>query len=114
MKILKVSICLLLLWAAGACGRTDTAQSEAETEEAAPQNLVYGIDADAYRLETGEVGSGETLGKILGGYGISAQEVDLLDRKAREIWTFWPTRSPQPNTSSSDFTAATRCRSART
>ena len=86
MKILKVSICLLLLWAAGACGRTDTAQSEAETEEAAPQNLVYGIDADAYRLETGEVGSGETLGKILGGYGISAQEVDLLDRKAREIF----------------------------
>lgn len=32
-------------------------------EEAAPQNIVYGINADDYRTETGEVGSGETLGK---------------------------------------------------
>ena len=47
MKILKTAICLLLLWAAGACGRTDTAENETGGEEEAPRNLVYGIDADA-------------------------------------------------------------------
>ena len=68
MRSFKLPICALLLVAAGACDRT-TQQAAAEKEEAAPQNIVYGINADNYRTETGEVGSGETLGKILNGYG---------------------------------------------
>lgn len=98
MKILKTAICLLLLWAAGACGRTDTAENETGGEEEAPRNLIYGIDADAYRLETGEVGSGETLGKILGGYGVSAQTIDRLDRDAKEIFPLRNIRAGHPYT----------------
>lgn len=75
MRSFKLPICALLLVAAGACDRT-TQQAAAEKEEAAPQNIVYGINADNYRTETGEVGSGETLGKILNGYGVSALTVD--------------------------------------
>ena len=64
MKSLRLPICALLLVAAGACSRTQ--QQETAGEEAAEQhNIVYGINADNYRTETGEVGSGETLGKIL-------------------------------------------------
>ena len=70
MKSLRLPICALLLVAAGACSRTQ--QQETAGEEAAEQhNIVYGINADNYRTETGEVGSGETLGKILNGFGVS-------------------------------------------
>ena len=85
MRSFKLPICALLLVAAGACDRT-TQQAAAEKEEAAPQNIVYGINADNYRTETGEVGSGETLGKILNGYGVSALTVDRLDKASKEIF----------------------------
>ena len=85
MRSFKLPICALLLVAAGACNRT-TQQAAAEKEEAAPQNIVYGINADDYRTETGEVGSGETLGKILNGYGASALTVDRLDKASKEIF----------------------------
>ena len=85
MRSFKLPICALLLVAAGACNRT-TQQAAAEKEEAAPQNIVYGINADDYRTETGEVGSGETLGKILNGYGVSALTVDRLDKASKEIF----------------------------
>ena len=45
MRSFKLPICALLLVAAGACDRT-TQQAAAEKEEAAPQNIVYGINAD--------------------------------------------------------------------
>ena len=85
MRSFKLPICALLLVAAGACDRT-TQQAAAEKEEAAPQNIVYGINADNYRTETGEVGSGETLGKILNGYGVSALTIDRLDKASKEIF----------------------------
>ena len=62
MKTLRIYLAALLALTAGACGRT---ASDAETQ----RNIVYGIDADAYRLETGEIGKGETLSKILNNYG---------------------------------------------
>lgn len=79
MRSFKLPICALLLVAAGACDRT-TQQAAAEKEEAAPQNIVYGINADNYRTETGEVGSGETLGenpervRRFGPYGRQARQ----------------------------------------
>ena len=51
MKTLRIYLAALLALTAGACGRT---ASDAETQ----RNIVYGIDADAYRLETGEIGKG--------------------------------------------------------
>ena len=85
MKKWKIAIYALLLAAAGACGGPNGEPAQTE-EQSAPRNLLYGIDADDYRTETGEVGAGETLGKILGGYGVSAATVDRLDRAAREVF----------------------------
>ncbi len=128
MKSLRLPICALLLVAAGACSRTQ--QQETAGEEAAEQhNIVYGINADDYRTETGEVGSGETLGKILNGFGVSALAVDRLDKASKEVfplrniragtstrplstrirsmprtWIIWFTNATSPNTWSSDST----------
>lgn len=87
MKIpgIKPALAVLLLLTAG-CGRSNRTAAEETAEEAAPKNLVYGIDADDYRLETGQVAPGETLGGILGRYGVSAQTIDRLDRAAREVF----------------------------
>ena len=85
MKSLRLPICTLLLVAAGACSRTQ--QQETAGEEAAEQhNIVYGINADNYRTETGEVGSGETLGKILNGFGVSPLTIDRLDKASKDIF----------------------------
>lgn len=84
MRITRPIICALLLLAAGACGRHPSADAGEERE--APRNLIYGIDADAYRIETGEVAAGETVGRILNRYGVTAAEIDRLDRAAREIF----------------------------
>ena len=85
MKTLRFYLLALLL-TAGACTRTPQ-------EEEAPRNLVYGIDADAYRLETGEVGKGETMSQILTRYGITVRQIDRLDREAKSVF---PLRNIRP------------------
>ena len=84
MKNLKTLLCALLLVGATACGRQSVNTGEAEPE--APENLLYGINVDDYRTETGEVGNGETMGGILNRYGISALVVDRLDKASREVF----------------------------
>ena len=102
MGYLRITICALLLAAAGACGRNGSAEAETDAEaaqeESAPQNLLYGIDAEEYRTETGEVGSGETLGKILGSYGVTARTIDLLDRKSKDVFPLRSIRAGQKYT----------------
>ena len=97
MKTWKTILCVLLLAAAGACSRTPEQQTD-EDENAGPVNLVYGIDADLYRLETSEIASGETLGKILNRYGISAQAVDRLDKIAADVFPLRNIRAGQKYT----------------
>ena len=87
---------LALAWAFAGCG-SDAAPEESAPEEA-PENILYGIVADDYRLETGEVGSGETMGKLLGSFGISAAAVDRLDRAAQEIFPLRNIRAGQKYT----------------
>lgn len=86
MKSWKMILCALLLAAAGACNRNGQQQVEEVDENAGPVNLVYGIDADLYRLETSEIASGETLGKILSQYGVSAQMIDRLDKQSADVF----------------------------
>lgn len=83
-RFLYLLLCVAAGLAAG-CGRDASTAGEAVPEEA-PKNLVYGIDADLYRLERGEVQSGETLGKILNRFGVPPVAIDRLDRKAAGIW----------------------------
>lgn len=93
MKNLQILITVLALMLAGACNKIR--QSDAEALPEAPRNLVYGIDADNYRIETGEVGRGETLGRILGNYGIPAATVDRLDRASKTIFPLRNIRAGQ-------------------
>ncbi len=76
----------LLMTACG--GSADTAAADEQ-----PVRLVYGIEADHYRLDTGEVQSGQTVGGILGAYGISARTIDRLDRLAK---SHFPLRNIRP------------------
>jgi len=71
---------------AAACGEKGAQTGDEESIGNAPKNLIYGIDADLYRLERGEVQSGETLGRILNRFGVSPVEIDRLDRKAAGLW----------------------------
>lgn len=83
-RIFQLLLCFAIGLAAG-CTRDGQSAEEASAGQS-PKNLVYGIDADLYRLERGEVQSGETLGKILNRFGVSPVAVDRLDRKAAGIW----------------------------
>lgn len=85
MKKITLSLLATLALAAGACDRTEPAAQQ--------QNLVYGIDADNYRLESGEIGPGETMGKILNRYGVTARQIDRLDRASKEVF---PLRNIRP------------------
>lgn len=64
-------------------------------EEETPHNIVYGIVADDYRLETGEIAEGETMSKLLETFGITPSTVDRLDRASRAALSF-PLRSIRP------------------
>ena len=86
MRTLRIYFAALLALTAGACGR--------KSDDAAKrQNIVYGIDADNYRLETAEVGKGETMSKILNGYGITVRQIDQLDRASKQVF---PLRNIRP------------------
>lgn len=65
------------------CGSKES--SKAESEEV-KHNIIYGIIADDYRVERDQIRQGETLGGILGKYGMSAADIDRLDRKSRPIF----------------------------
>ena len=70
-----------------------SSNKEAQDEEEQPIRLVYGIEADRYRMESGEILSGQTVGGILGGYGVSARMIDRLDRASKKVF---PLRNIRP------------------
>lgn len=84
MKRIIPFILYAVLCLAGGCRGDRT--TDAEEESPAPRNLLYGIDADTYRVERSEIQSGETLGGILARYGVSPQTIDRLDRQSRSVF----------------------------
>lgn len=89
MKSSNLLLCALL-WAGAAC---TSCTPKNETDDA-PHNIVYGIVADDYRLETGEIAEGETMSKLLGTFGITPATVDRLDRASKAL--SFPLRSIRP------------------
>lgn len=87
-----------LLLSLAACRSEKNSATEDETAEEPQHTLVYGIVADNYRTEQGEVGSGETLGKILDRYGVSAATIDKLDKAAADIFPLRKIRAGRPFT----------------
>ena len=84
-RILGKWFAAALLLLVAACSKSGDQAAEEAAQEA-PRHILYGIDATDYRLDQGEVQSGETLGKILNHYGVSAVEIDRLDREAAQVW----------------------------
>ena len=87
---IRLLVALLTLSLITACSGNN---SPAEEEVERPKNIRYGIDTDLYRLETGEVSEGQTVGEILGGFGVSARLIDRLDKASRE---YFPLRNIRP------------------
>ncbi len=87
-----------LLLSLAACRSEKAPTADDETAEEPQHTLVYGIVADNYRTEQGKVGSGETLGKILDRYGISAATIDKLDKAAADIFPLRKIRAGRPFT----------------
>ena len=75
------AVLIIVTWAL--CPR---AVAEEVPEEPEHKLIIYGIVADSLTLETGEVGDGQTMGGLLGGFGVSAQMVDKLNTASKEIF----------------------------
>ena len=85
MRVLIKFTIILLMLAPIAC-RSNRADENIEQEAQEPQHtILYGIIADNYHTENGSINQGETLGKILARYGVSAVTVDKLDKVAKEV-----------------------------
>ena len=91
MKRLWIYSAALMAMLSMACGG---GSSDNETNDIDAQDSValvepeylYGIDITSYNVENGSIASGETVGGILGRHGISARKVDILDKKAKEVF----------------------------
>lgn len=97
MKQLKyIALTIITLATLAACNRNSTEQ-QAEQSEPEPQHtILYGIIADDYTIENGEIGKGETLGKILSRYGVSATTIDKLDKASKDIFPLRQIRAERP------------------
>lgn len=71
-----------------------------EEQPAEPEHklIIYGIVADSLTLETGEIADGQTMGALLGGYGVSAQMVDKLNTASQDIMPLNKVRAGRPYT----------------
>ena len=59
--------------------------SKNETKVEEKENVVFGINANPYKVDRKQVGNGESWSKILGSYGIGTQKVLRLDQLTKEI-----------------------------
>ena len=88
----------LLALASTACRGERSADAESQAAEEPQHTILYGIIADNYRTESGTIAQGETLGKLLGRYGVTAATVDRLDKAAKEVFPLRQIRADRPYT----------------
>ena len=98
MKHFKYISLIVALIATIACNRQATESQQEQPVEESPKTILYGIVADDYKIENGKIGQGETLGKILGRYGVSAVTVDKLDKAATDVFPLKKIRADKPFT----------------
>ena len=95
--LIKFTLILLMLVPI-AC-RSNRSEENIEQEAQEPQHtILYGIIADNYHTENGSINQGETLGKILARYGVSAVTVDKLDKVAKEVFPLNKIKADRPYT----------------
>ncbi|MFI3279124.1 MAG: peptidoglycan DD-metalloendopeptidase family protein [Rikenellaceae bacterium] len=83
-KIKNTAFLLLSLFM-GSCSEISETKGADEIEVEVVENRTFGILSDDYTLEKSEIKSGETMGKILNGYGVSALQIDKLDKATKEV-----------------------------
>ncbi len=64
----------------------DAIKNPKQQEVQKPKNQRYGVVTDGYTLKTDEIKMGQTMGALLGQYGVSAYQVDKLDKAAKELF----------------------------
>ncbi len=95
--LINLTLTLLLLTPI-AC-RNNKSENTASQEAQEPQHtILYGIIADNYHTESNSIAQGETLGKILARYGVSATMVDRLDKAAKEVFPLNKIQAGRPYT----------------
>ena len=100
-RLINLTLTLLLLTPI-AC-HNNKSENTASQEAQEPQHtILYGIIADNYHTESSTIAQGETLGKILARYGVSATMVDRLDKAAKEVFPLNKIQAGRPYTT---FTA---------
>ena len=88
-KLFIASLALLAVSCSGSgngSGNGEASQSTATSAKIAEVNKVFGIPSDGYTLSHGQVHSGETMGKILNNYGVSASDIFKLERNSKEVF----------------------------
>lgn len=96
-RYIYIALTLLALTVTACRGEGETDENIDLVEE--PQHtLLYGIIADDYRTESGTIARGETLGKLLGRYGVGAAMVDKLDKAAKDVFPLRQIRADRPYT----------------
>ncbi len=88
----------LLAITSTACRGEGNTNEDADLIEEPQHTLLYGIIADNYRTESGTIAKGETLGKLLGRYGVGAATVDRLDKATKDIFPLRQIRADRPYT----------------
>ena len=76
-----LGLCVLLL---SACGKPAAGEQEYIDEEIVPIRYEYGLAIDLFRVDTGYVSNGETLGGILNRLGATRQQINQVGTLARE------------------------------
>ena len=61
-----------------------------------PVELLYGIEKGKYDITEGEFASGETIGALLGRYGIGPGKVDSIARVAEPVFSMRNLRAGHP------------------
>lgn len=76
-----LGLCVLLL---SACGKPAAGEQEYIDEEIVPIRYEYGLAIDSFRVDTGYVSNGETLGGILNRLGATRQQINQVGLLSRE------------------------------
>ena len=97
MKHILYYILLITVLASASC-RQNTPTDASTSETTVEPTIIYGIVADGYLVQNSKVEQGETMGKILAKYGISATTVDKLDKVAKDIFPLRQIRADRPYT----------------
>ena len=97
MKHIFYYILLIAVFVSTSCHKNSSEESSEQQKEVEP-TLIYGIVADDYLVQNSKVEQGETMGKILAKYGISATTVDKLDKAAKDIFPLRQIRADRPYT----------------